>query len=211
MILGVAVINSREVSEQPAIPIRGTDLSEVILNSNEGRLTFLTNKDLSDLKLSDSEAFEYAETLKQHFSIKTLPEVLGIDLCKAGYSEDFADEAVMSFNTARDLYVLTNAANMFGAEVLMHSEVLRELHARIGDYYILPSSKHEVLAISKQFSPDIEDLKAMVQTINLTTVRPEDRLSDNVYSYDGKALTIAKADDKTIDNEVSKYQGRTMA
>ena len=210
MRLGIAVINNAEVRAQPAVPIRGTDLCEVILKSENGRIEMLTNNDLSNLKLSDSEAFEKAEAVRQHFSIRTLPEVIGIELHNAGYENNFADEAAMSFDTARDVYVLTNDSNMFGASVLIQTDVLRELHRSIGDYYILPSSKHEVLAVSKQLAPPVDELRAMVQTINESEVRIEDRLSNNVYLYDGKTLSMARDNSKTTDTEISKIDGRIM-
>ena len=89
--------------------------------------------------------------------------------------------------------------------------MLRELHARIGDYYILPSSKHEVLAISKLYAPNVNELRAMVQEINENIVSPVDRLSNNVYCYDGKTLSMAKTDDRIIEDEITKYDGRTLS
>ena len=45
-------------------------------------------------------------------------------------------------------YVVTNAMGINGAAVILYQNVLEKIADRLkGDYYILPSSIHEVLAI----------------------------------------------------------------
>ena len=53
-----------------------------------------------------------------------------------------------------------------------------------GDYFILPSSIHEVLLLRDDGNMDYRALEAMVREINVTQVAPEERLSDQVYHYD---------------------------
>ena len=53
-----------------------------------------------------------------------------------------------------------------------------------GDYFILPSSIHEVLLLRDDGNMDYRALEAMVREINATQVAPEERLSDQVYHYD---------------------------
>ena len=57
-------------------------------------------------------------------------------------------------------------------------------------YYILPSSKHECLAIDAKLQP-VEELKKTVQEINKNIVSQEDWLSDTVYVVKNHILEIA--------------------
>ena len=40
---------------------------------------------------------------------------------------------------------------------------------------------------------DLQDLARMVQQVNIEAVRPEDRLSDNVYEYDPQSQSLKLA------------------
>ena len=87
--------------------------------------------------------------------------------------------------------VVTNTSGSQGAAAVFYPEVEDELKARLGgDFYILPSSVHEVLAVRKDVN-DLESLRMRVKTINETEVEPQDRLSDNVYEMSGGKLCIA--------------------
>ena len=64
-------------------------------------------------------------------------------------------------------------------------DVFKMIHEKMGDYYILPSSIHEVLIVPATCGLDRDELKEMVCTVNRDQVAPEDQLSDEVYFYDG--------------------------
>ena len=55
-----------------------------------------------------------------------------------------------------------------------------------GDFYVLPSSIHEVLFIADDGSMELSHLEEMVRSINEAEVAPADRLSDNVFHYDSE-------------------------
>ena len=55
-----------------------------------------------------------------------------------------------------------------------------------GNFYVLPSSVHEILLLPDRFAPEHQFLKELVQDVNANEVDPKDRLSDNVYHYDAK-------------------------
>ena len=52
-----------------------------------------------------------------------------------------------------------------------------------GDYYILPSSCHEVILVPDTLEVKAKDLCEMVKEANRTVVEDKDILSDNVYHY----------------------------
>ena len=77
----------------------------------------------------------------------------------------------------------------FGASVLAYegvTEQIREMYG--GDYFILPSSLHEVILVGDDGSMRGEDLKQMVMQANRTVVEPSDVLSDSVFYFGAKGL-----------------------
>ena len=76
----------------------------------------------------------------------------------------------------------------------MCSKVMDAITAKFGEVYVLPSSVDEVLIMPKSAAldheMDIQDLARMVQQVNVEAVRPEDRLSDNVYEYDSQTQSL---------------------
>ena len=82
-------------------------------------------------------------------------------------------------------YVLTNDVRVHGATVLLYPNLLQEIgEATGGSFFILPSSIHETILIKDNGELNAEELQHMVVEINRTKVRPDEVLSDEVYSYD---------------------------
>ncbi len=82
------------------------------------------------------------------------------------------------------MYVLTNRDRNLGASVILFDKVLSEVGERLGeDYYILPSSIHEVIVIPAGFAIPKKELEAMVREMNTTQVLAQEVLSDRVYFY----------------------------
>lgn len=63
-----------------------------------------------------------------------------------------------------------------------------------GDFYILPSSIHEILLVKDDETFDINRLEDMVKEVNETQVAPEDLLTDSVYHYDFKEKVFELAE-----------------
>ena len=81
------------------------------------------------------------------------------------------------------LYVLSNKLKVNGASALLDFEMMKKIVERLGEFFILPSSIHEVLVVPKMTGMDVESLESMVCEVNATQVQPEERLSDHVYTY----------------------------
>ena len=81
--------------------------------------------------------------------------------------------------------VLTTKGAVNGAGILFCDSVLQKIHEKLGDYFVLPSSIHELIIVPVSEGIDRDELTEMVKTINATEVAPADRLSDKVYLYDG--------------------------
>lgn len=82
-------------------------------------------------------------------------------------------------------YVLTNEGKFYGAACLFDEEALYRASIRLGgNFFLLPSSRHDMLAVPEGQAGSYEELAAMVREINRTKVAPEDFLSDKVQYYD---------------------------
>lgn len=97
------------------------------------------------------------------------------------------------------MWVLTNRKMLYGASVILYGDYLRGLAGQLGaDLYILPSSIHEVIAVTVS-GMDPSDLQDIVKKVNgmAGVIRKDEVLSNNMYRYsrDG-GLTCVTLDGK---------------
>lgn len=89
------------------------------------------------------------------------------------------------------MYVLTVENNLNGAGAVLYKDLLKGFADRMeSDFYILPSSVHEMILIPL-FTDDMESLSQMVKEVNATQLKPEDVLSDHAYVYRRADNTIS--------------------
>lgn len=82
------------------------------------------------------------------------------------------------------MYVLTNTKRYYGAASLVYPDMLERIGEMLKeDFYILPSSVHEVIFVGKSSCVDSFTLNEMVEEVNRTQVEEEEWLSDHVYLY----------------------------
>lgn len=85
------------------------------------------------------------------------------------------------------MYVASVESTMNGASVIAYPDFMEQVADQVGgDFFVLPSSIHEVLVIPDDGSIDRRDLEDMVRGVNETEVQLSDQLSDNVYHYDSQ-------------------------
>ena len=102
-----------------------------------------------------------------------------------GVLNDMGPESFPYLEEEPMLYVLTNRDKMQGASAILYPEAAKMLQTRFPNgVWLLPSSIHEWIVVSKEISDDTASLKSMVTTINAVEVLPADQLSDNVYTLD---------------------------
>lgn len=91
------------------------------------------------------------------------------------------------------LYVLTTADKTNGAHLMLRDDVLAKAGDIFGEnFYVLPSSVHEVLLTRMSSGGDPQALNEMVKSINGDgqAMNPVDILSDNAYAYDRKSHSL---------------------
>lgn len=85
------------------------------------------------------------------------------------------------------MYVASNPSKSMGAGIIAYPEFMDTASEKVkGDFYMIPSSLHEVLLVPDDGKMSRETLEEMLKDVNDTQVLPEERLSYNVYHYDSK-------------------------
>lgn len=83
------------------------------------------------------------------------------------------------------MYVLSNRIRSYGSAAILYDRRLEGIGMYLkSNYYVLPSSIHEVIIIPEKAAPGKEPLSQMVGEINRTQVAEEEVLSDHAYYYD---------------------------
>ena len=163
----LAVIYSIRISPDASIPI-----TNELMEKYEG----VTVKDLHDIALSNMEKVNP-------------PKIMNIEEILSSLS-DFPP-LLPPPSVPIPMYVLTNETKVYGASVILNPDMLEEATRTLGtdDFYILPSSVHEVIVIPADMGED-DQFMDMVWDINRTTLSPDEVLSDNIYTYDSKERTF---------------------
>ena len=79
-----------------------------------------------------------------------------------------------------------------GAACIIDDNIQKMIAEKVGgDYFVLPSSVHEVLIMPKSEDMDPKELRNMVQDVNATQVAEGEILSDQVYGYDAKTHKLS--------------------
>lgn len=181
------------------------DLS-IVPTYQVGHSSFLITNDLAaKMQMSPYEVFQQAvqNTKKEPLQIAPINQMLGM-----GTGGDFPELPV---------WVVTNEKGFEAGGVPFFSKQARqEIMENVGgEYYLLPSSIHETIAVRKDCGVDLEGLKEMVSFVNSTEVAPWERLSGNVYevtqdlklSVAGVAMKEAEQKTETLTKVVSMAMG----
>lgn len=89
------------------------------------------------------------------------------------------------------MFVLTNQNNLYGAACILYEDLLKDYARQTEtDFYILPSSIHEVILIPA-VDPDCQqELSRMVREVNHSQLLEEEILSDHAYYYSRESNEI---------------------
>ena len=176
--------NEKLLNDIPYVP--WMDLAIVVFVLLEvspyGTATVLVRKEHLEIwGLTEAQLFDEAK--------KNTPILLPYQFCPmrkllreiCPYAVDEGEEEEES------LYVLSNKLRSFGAASMLYEGILEKVGQKLGEnYYILPSSIHEVIVVPESKSTVMQDVEEMVREINETQVEEEEVLSDRVYYFSRK-------------------------
>lgn len=146
--------------------------------------------------------------------IKTMTEIMREIFISEGNPGELADIMIGEPEPVETLYVITNEKRTFGAAAMLYEDGLHELAESIDtDLYVLPSSIHEVIAVSTSMG-SAEEMARMVREVNAEQVSPEERLSDQVYFYDKNLRQLVPgqaAPDRQLNGTAARTQPKCEA
>lgn len=145
----------------------------------------ITNDFLKIWDIDEEILFEAATENTASFMpviIKSMPEILK-ELMPETYMDEFPYMSEDIIDGRPMMYVATNKQKLFGAGVILYPEVLIDFARQYGNFYMLPSSIHEVIFIPDDGVVNFDELRDMVHEVNCTQVQMQEFLSDDVYFY----------------------------
>ena len=139
--------------------------------------------------------------------VKSMNDVMREIFMKDGMPPEIADMMLGEMPPEQQMYVISNNKGINGAVSMLYEDGLHELAEKLGsDLYIMPSSIHEVIAVSTDLG-NPNELAAMVAEINMDQVALDERLSNQVYHYDKDLRKVTLATDtpnKRLDGIVAE-------
>ena len=113
-----------------------------------------------------------------------------------GIMEDPAGLSQPEKGEIHAVQVLRNNYGLYGASAVLNPEVMERCGRETGEnFYLLPSSIHEMLLIPESQALDIQKLQDIVKSVNRSeAILPKDILTDSVYHYDVAARTFELAE-----------------
>ena len=153
-------------------------------DENHQATAMITNEFLSalgvDVQQLHQDALENAAQISPA-KVQDMAEILGIP-------------PEMSFG-GPELIVVTTENQIRGAGAILYPDVMEQLAENVeGDFFVLPCSIHEVLAVPDHGNMDSAELQSIVMAVNGSEVAPEDQLSDQVYHFDAKERVFELAE-----------------
>lgn len=149
----------------------------------ESYRTVMTNDIAENTGLAEEQLYEIAlqNTIKKYpVILKTYEEMFGIRL------EELYGLPVDEMDTEETPLILTTQKAYYGSYALLDKNKLKSISEKLDDnYYIIPSSKHELLIVSKKSIEEDHTDEFAIETFRLldSNIAGDDTLSRNLYLY----------------------------
>lgn len=157
----------------------GTGAASIQINNQHIEMWGIRKEELYQTALQNANKLLPAEFFTMRYAIEKMLQV------EPNERENLLQEE--GVNQEDIMFVLTNSLRNYGAACLIYPHVTETIGRLLKeDYYILPSSVHEVIIVPKSKALDEEEMSHMVAEINESQVSPEEVLSDHGYFYKRK-------------------------
>lgn len=185
----------------------------IVSSDHDGVHSAVIHNPLAErIGMSEEELFKVAAENTRRILppvIKDMNSIMREIFIKDGMPEEIAEMMIGEIPSESMMYVITNEKGINGAVSMMYEDKLHELAVKLdSDLYIMPSSVHEVIAVSSDIG-DPYELAAMVSEVNMSNVELSERLSNQVYHYDKDLRKVTLATDtpnKRLDGIVAESQ-----
>ncbi len=160
------------------------------------------------IKISENESTVVTDNMVKAYGItpfKVLDDALkNAPILNPVVIDDLSKFAGMPGEAPFPVLVVTAQDHVLGASALLYPGVLDELAERLdGNFYIIPSSVHEVMVMPEKYA-DPENLNDMIFTTNQDMLEPDQILSSHCYFYDAKEKVIVNPIDSNGPN-ITEY------
>lgn len=162
----------------------------VSLRVNKNGIIAIHNSQLEAWGISEAQLKKDAwENMEKKYPavLRTMDDVL-CGMCDSISLEPEAEESL-----AGDiLFVLTNDGDIQGAACMFDRKIMEKTAAKLdSNLVILPCSVDEIIIMRETEGMDMESMKDMVREANETAVKPEKRLSNEVYHYNRESQMLS--------------------
>ncbi len=172
--------------------------------------TVINNNLAKSLGMGEEELFKAAAENTRRILppvVQSMNEVIMDMFMADGMPKELAEQMIGEQVPEMTMWVISNERKIDGAASMLYEDKLHNLAEKVGtDLYILPSSVHEVIAVSVEMG-EPEELARMVSEVNMDQVDLSERLSNQVYHYDKDLRKITLATDtpnKRLDGVVAE-------
>lgn len=143
-----------------------------------GEASVVIHNDLFESWNIDSNVFynDIMENMENHFeyAFQPITDVLS----------KLSDGMLPDNLSSMGMYVLYPENKLYGAALIAVCSVLRNIAEMLrSNYYIIPSSVHELIIVKSDDENDRDILNGIVEEVNNTALSPEDILAGHVYYY----------------------------
>lgn len=183
----------------------------VVGKDAEGIQSSIVNNGMAEkLGMNEEALYQAAVVNTKHLfppTIKSMNDVVRDMFMADGMSGEIADMMIGEMPEEQIMWVISNDRGIGGAASMLYEEGLHNLAEKLEtDLYIMPSSIHEVIAVSTNMG-DPNELARMVAEVNMDQVSLDERLSNQVYHYDKDLRKLSLATDtpnKRLDGIVAE-------
>lgn len=185
------------IAELPAVQDPDDVIPEETVNSRYGTAylmqEFITALGIGENALCDAALDNRKKLMPCHATSldRLAAELLGEEIPDI---ETFSEEQMKNGeltpypeNATCPLHVLVTDSGLYGAAAMLDKDLLAGIAKSFGNFYVLPSSVHELIILPDDGKAAPEELKRIVHEVNGTeNITENNFLSDSVYRYDKK-------------------------
>lgn len=204
----------KEVHDMVAVPRwHVSDEASFLVTNKAMQMLQMTKEEILDIAQKNTESAEYSCT--------GMGDIMREIMADEGISKEFLDDLLPT--SEPPFYILTNQNRIDGSCAILSDKFMQQTAEQIGndELYLLPASRHEIIAVNPDVISDTSELKELVMSVNGNPgiIRPQDYLSDSVYKYNANTHSISVCDNNglfhdkaikkdTMKSTISKGRGR---
>lgn len=181
----------KEIHDMAAVPRwRISDEASFVVNNGVIRKLGMTREEILAVAQENTEGKDYI--------CRKIEDVIKEIVLNGGLAGNFVNERQLTGYP--QLYVISNSKMLDGSSAILSGRFMKKAAKQMGtdELYILPSSRHEVLALTSSTVYDPSMLNLIVMSVNREPgiMAKEDFLSDSVYKYNADTNILSVWDSK---------------